>query len=120
MEIQEIVQMINNNERLPEALQPLVYKKAKELGLNPPDPSTQKPTPSHLQGHPSTKEIQMLQGNNIPPAIVQAAKAQWGGGGSSQMSNTNQPGVPGGQGQSSVSTRILYFEVIVRSQFIDY
>ena len=104
MDVQDIVQMINNNERLPAALQPLVTQKAKELGLNPPDPSTQKPTPSHLQGHPSTQEIQMLQSNNIPPAIVQAAKAQWGGGGSSQMSSKS--GGSGSHGQSSVSIRI--------------
>jgi len=94
--------MIQNNQRLPAALQPHVQKKAQELGLKVPDPKSQKPTPPHLQGHPSTHAMQMLQNDDIPKEIVDAAKAAWGGGGATQTINVHNPGVSVSQTQGVV------------------
>lgn len=81
--------MIQNNQRLPAALQPHVQKKAQELGLKVPDPKSQ-------------KAMQMLQNDDVPKEIVDAAKAAWGGGGATQTINVNSPGVSVSQTQGAV------------------
>ena len=48
------------------------------MGLNPPDPAKQAPTPPQLAGHPATHALEKLNQNDIPVEILNAAKAKWG------------------------------------------
>ena len=70
--------MIRSNQRLPDALQGPVVQKAKSMGLNPPDPAKQAPTPPQLVGHPATHALEKLNNNDVPVEILNAAKVQWG------------------------------------------
>ena len=47
------------------------------MGLHPPNPSSQSPTPAELAGHPASHALKKLNDNNIPPEILSAAKAKW-------------------------------------------
>ena len=96
--------MIKNNQRLPAAMQNQVAKKAKELGLQVPDPATQKATPAHLTDHPSSHALQKLETNDIPKEIMDAAQAMWGRG-STQTMNVGKSGVAVSQSQRAVVHR---------------
>ena len=59
-------------------------------------PQNLKAPPSHLADHPSPMAIKALQSKQIPPAILAAAKSQWGAAGSGAGGKGGAGGATGG------------------------
>ena len=64
--------------RFPDALEAAF--KSSSLSKQFKRPKSLKPPPAGLKNHPATNAIKILKAKQIPPAVMAAAKASWGGG----------------------------------------